>query len=124
MSFAWILSPITQYSVLALGILSCVGHCFSNSLQIHAERRRMAASQESLERSVGALHDALGQIRRDMREPQARYLAPSPGLNLTTRFEALRMHRRGESLATISTALQTPRNEIELLVKVHGHQNL
>jgi hypothetical protein len=41
------------------------------------------------------------------------------GINLTKRAQALRMHRRGESIPTIAAALETPANEIALLLKVH-----
>jgi hypothetical protein len=45
------------------------------------------------------------------------------GINLSKRAQALRMRRRGESIATIAAALQTPRNEVELLLKVREWTN-
>jgi hypothetical protein len=45
--------------------------------------------------------------------------AARPGLNLSKRSQALRMHRRGESAEQIAGALQVPRQEVDLLVKVH-----
>jgi len=44
---------------------------------------------------------------------------PKPGLNLSKRSQALRMHRRGESIEQIATSLAVPRQEVDLLVKVH-----
>ena len=44
---------------------------------------------------------------------------PKPGLNLNKRSQALRMHRRGETADGIAAALELPRQEVELLVKVH-----
>jgi hypothetical protein len=44
---------------------------------------------------------------------------PKPGLNLTKRSQALRMHRRGEAADQIASALELPRQEVELLIKVH-----
>jgi hypothetical protein len=123
MNFDWILSPLTQYCVLALGFMSCMGLCFSTSIRMRAERRRMAKSQESLDQTVTALSTTVEQIRRDAPELETCSPAQLKGLNLTKRAHALRMHRRGESLATISAALQSPRNEIELLLKVHGYMN-
>ena len=123
MNLDWILSPLTQYCVLALAFMSCMGLCFSTSIRMRMERRRMAMSQESLDQTVKALSTAVEQIRRDGPEPETRRPAPLQGVNLTKRAQALRMHRRGESLATISAALQSPRNEIELLLKVHGYLN-
>jgi hypothetical protein len=44
---------------------------------------------------------------------------PKPGLNLNRRSQALRMHRRGENADQIAAALELPRQEVELLIKVH-----
>jgi hypothetical protein len=44
---------------------------------------------------------------------------PKPGLNLSKRSHALRMHRRGEAAEQIAAALDLPRQEVELLLKVH-----
>jgi hypothetical protein len=44
---------------------------------------------------------------------------PKPGLNLSKRSHALRMHRRGEGAEQIAAALELPRQEVELLLKVH-----
>jgi len=44
---------------------------------------------------------------------------PRPGLNLSKRSRTLRMHRRGESIEQIATSLTVPRQEVDLLVKVH-----
>jgi hypothetical protein len=44
---------------------------------------------------------------------------PKPGLNLSKRSQALRMHRHGEGAAQIASALELPRQEVDLLLKVH-----
>ncbi len=44
---------------------------------------------------------------------------PKPGLNLSKRSHALRMHRRGEAADQIASALELPRQEVDLLLKVH-----
>ena len=44
---------------------------------------------------------------------------PKPGLNLSKRSNALRMHRHGEGAEKIAAALDLPRQEVELLLKVH-----
>ena len=44
---------------------------------------------------------------------------PKPGLNLNKRSQALRMHRRGEAADQIAAALELPRQEVDLLIKVH-----
>lgn len=122
MNYDWILSPLTQYGVLALGLISCFGFCVSTSIRARAERRRIAQSHESLGQTVTALSTTVEQIRRPAEEPEMPMVAlPREGLNLTKRAQALRMHRRGESLPTIAAALQSPRNEIELLLKVQSY---
>jgi len=44
---------------------------------------------------------------------------PRAGMNLNKRSQALRLHRQGERPDQIATALDLPRQEVELLVKVH-----
>ena len=44
---------------------------------------------------------------------------PRPGLNLCKRSQALRLHRQGEPAERIATTLELPRQEVELLLKVH-----
>jgi hypothetical protein len=44
---------------------------------------------------------------------------PKPGLNLNKRSQALRMHRRGEAAEQIASSLDLPRQEVDLLLKVH-----
>jgi hypothetical protein len=43
-----------------------------------------------------------------------------PGLNLTTRSQVLRMHRHGKTAENIARVLEVPRQEVDLLLKVHG----
>ena len=42
-----------------------------------------------------------------------------PGLNLNWRVQALRLLRRGQDIAHVSTALGVSRREVELLIRVH-----
>jgi cell division protein FtsB len=44
---------------------------------------------------------------------------PKPGINLNKRSRALGMHRRGEGAEQIAAALELPRQEVDLLLKVH-----
>jgi len=58
------------------------------------------------------------------REVQSAVTIPAgrvrPGLNLTTRSQVLRMHRHGETVENIAKVLEVPRQEVDLLLKVHG----
>ena len=119
MSLDWILNPITQYSLLALGFMSCMGLCFATSIGMRAERRRMAQLQGSVDESVVALCTTVDQFRRDGPEPETRGPAPLDGLNLTKRAQVLRMHRRGDPPERIASLLEVPRQEVDLLIKVH-----
>jgi DNA-binding NarL/FixJ family response regulator len=42
-----------------------------------------------------------------------------PSMNVTRRSQALRLHRKGDSSERIAAALELPRQEIDLLIKVH-----
>jgi len=109
-----------QFSILTLALASGA-LCVVTSLRAHRERRSMAGAQESLGRTVAALSGALAEMQKEASETELRKAAPLSGLNLTKRAQALRMHRRGESVSTIAAALQSPRNEIELLLKVDAY---
>jgi cell division protein FtsL len=45
--------------------------------------------------------------------------ASRPGMNLTRRANALRLHREGATPEQIAAALEAPRQEVDLLLKVH-----
>ena len=45
--------------------------------------------------------------------------APRSGMNLSRRSQALRLRRKGETPQKIAEALDMPRQEVELLLKVH-----
>jgi hypothetical protein len=71
------------------------------------------------------LRDAVAQIAAQVHELQKAPAAaldpavPRPGLNLNKRSQAIRMHRRGEGAEKIAAELQLPRQEVDLLLKVH-----
>ena len=74
----------------------------------------------------GSLRDTVealtAQVHELQRTPSAAALDPGfprPAFNLTRRSQALRMHRHGESAGQIATALSLPRQEVDLLLKVH-----
>ena len=70
--------------------------------------------RDSLEALAAQLHDL--QNHPPVAPPPG---LPKPGLNLSKRSHALRMHRRGEGAEQIAAALDLPRQEVELLLKVH-----
>ena len=68
--------------------------------------------------------EALAVQLHDWQKNPPMALEPSPGvvrpgLNLSKRSQALRLHRKGENAAQIATLLEVPRQEVDLLIKVH-----
>jgi hypothetical protein len=89
-----------------------------------AARDARAARQEQ-EAALAAMRqiveDLAAQVHEIRMQPPP---VPVPGtqraaLNLSKRSQALRLHRRGEEPQKIATALEIPRQELELLLKVH-----
>jgi mannose/fructose-specific phosphotransferase system component IIA len=120
MHLNWILNPLAQHGMLAAGLIACLSLFLALKLEVRAVRRRAQESRDALAAQVQQMESALGHIRQSVTDIEERPGAVSPGLNLTRRAQALRMHRRGESVETIAAALSAPRNEIDLLLKVQA----
>ncbi len=118
MHLDWILNPLAQYGMLAAGLIACLALFLAVKLEISTESQRTQESRDTLAAQVQEMESALGHIRQSVTDVEERPGAVGPGLNLTRRAQALRMHRRGESVQTIAAALSAPRNEIELLLKL------
>jgi hypothetical protein len=118
----WLFHALELYGMLTLTAL-----CFLYALVLHAKVRGIAGDhREQCETMQGRLSralDAMGQLRTQLEEAarQSPTAAPAvgPAINLNKRGQALRMNRRGESPETIAGALGVPRNEVDLLLKVH-----
>jgi hypothetical protein len=122
MSGNWILSPLTQYGMLAAGLIACLDLFVSVKREIHALKRRMAEETSALEIRLRAAEESIEQGRETRADAGEQRLVRLSSLNLTRRTQAIRMHRRGEAVATIAATTGAPRNEIELLIKLHGAQ--
>jgi cobalamin biosynthesis protein CbiD len=112
--FLWILSPLAQYSLLALTLTACLALSLSLKREIDVVRR---SSRDEATASAAALAAQLAALRRGSDDVEVA-VPTGQDLNLTRRAQALRMQRRGESAATIAAALRVPRNEIDLLLKI------
>ena len=123
MSFDWILSPLTIYAVIAMSLAGTLTLFITAKLEIRRGLRAARDEHASVDGAVQQMSVGIEQLRTEMTSP-APVPAPAagPALNLTKRTQALRMLRRGESVESIASALRAPRNEIELLVKVHQIQ--
>ena len=95
-------------------------HCLLVEIkrQKSTETAREHSEVEGVRSSVDALAAQVHELRSHPQGAQAPGL-PKPGLNLNKRSQALRMHRRGETAEQIASALELPRQEVELLIKVH-----
>jgi hypothetical protein len=87
--------------------------------------RRAGARMEGLQTTAAALqktvHAQSAQLEDLQRKPQSAALPaiPRAGLNLGKRSQVIRMHRHGDAAERIAAALEVPRQEVELLIKVH-----
>jgi len=126
MHLEWLLNPLTFYSVATVGLIA-IGLLFvSIKLEIAKSGARTAAleaGREADQLSIRALATELEKVRAsiselEMAKPVLVPRSVGQGLNLTKRAQALRMHRRGETLPSIAAALETPINEIALILKV------
>ena len=120
--------------VITLGILSGVvlcgtalglfavyrAHCLLGEIkrQKNSESVRDHSDVDAVRTSVDALAAQIHDLQSHPPVAVAPGL-PKPGMNLNKRSQALRMHRRGETADRIAAALELPRQEVELLIKVH-----
>jgi hypothetical protein len=88
------------------------------------DRKRVEPAAEN-RGEIQDLRDAVealaAQIHERRQDPPMTPLpgAARPGLNLNKRSQALRMHRQGENAARIASLLEVPKQEVDLLLKVH-----
>ena len=92
---------------------------------LHEVERRGSAGLSQWESTLQTMSqdlNALGAQLGDMQRHPPATAAPAafrPGLNLSTRSQALRMHRQGEPKDRIAMTLEVPLQEVDLLLKVH-----
>jgi cell division protein FtsB len=92
---------------------------------LHHVKLRAAERQSHEGASLQALRDKVDALSAQIHDLQSHPPVappaglPKPGLNLSKRSQALRMHRHGEGAAQIASALELPRQEVDLLLKVH-----
>jgi hypothetical protein len=110
--------------ILASVALSFVALTRSRTLICAAERRGQAA-QERSQAALTLMEERLNSLAAELQEfrhqPPVTVMpaSPRPGLNLSKRSQALRMHRRGDPPDQIAVALDIPLQEVDLLMKVH-----
>lgn len=123
----WMLNPFTQYGALAMGLLLSIYLFLSVKRENYQLRRRMEVERNAYQSVLGSLRSTLNRLEEEMAEchetalpATAGHASPKTGVNLTKRSQAIRMYRHGENTDFIASSLQLPRNEVELLLKVHS----
>jgi uncharacterized protein (DUF3084 family) len=98
----------------------------SAKAMIQKAGQRTSDLESRMETTVQTLQTRLEKLSAEMREAEHQPApvsplpaVPRPGMNLTTRSQVLRLNRRGETVEQISKVLAVPRQEVELLLKVH-----
>jgi hypothetical protein len=122
----WISNPTVLCAVTGGGLLGLLGLWITARIELSAVRHEVSDSRLTLGTQVQELSASLTQLRSDQaKEKEARPAVAGPGrsLNLTKRSQIVRMHRRGETEASIAAALQAPRNEVELVLKLEKMLN-
>jgi hypothetical protein len=111
------------YPGLICGVLAVAGSCllyvFVLDVRIKTLTRRSRQQREHLESRVTQVAEAAERLKAQLAEMEKPQRLPAQPLNLNKRGQILRMRRRGERPETIAGALSIPRNEVELLLKVH-----
>jgi hypothetical protein len=104
--------------------LSLLALARTRALAQQATRDARVAREEQ-ESEMAAMRQTMEELAAQVQEIRIQPPAvPQPGtqraaLNLSKRSQALRMHRRGETPQKIAAALEIPRQELDLLLKVH-----
>lgn len=84
-----------------------------------------AAKKEDVASELASLRQQMNETRaslRELEESRAAYMdraSEMNGINVNSHGQVLRLHRRGESIAAICSALQLPAGEVGLIVKVY-----
>jgi len=119
----WLLNPVTFYSGASL----CLLVSLSLFINIKIEMARWRAEVDDREDEKDTGNPELGKLQAELenlresvsRLEEERFSAPTPAV-VDKRTQVIRMHRRGEPVSSIAAALETPPNEIALLLKLHA----
>ncbi len=121
----WLLHPFGYYTLLALSLVLTL-YLFVSAKQDSARiRNKLSRQSRETQEDLAELRAVIVSLAQALQaaappSPPAHQSAGKQilSINLTKRSQALRMHRRGESAEEICAALQMPRHEVDLLLKV------
>ena len=119
MRLDWVLNPLVPFAMIGIAMVACLALFFTFKAELASLCRRTDHTGVELAGQVKEVVEALGELQGRFAAIEERPpVSLGPSLNLTKRSQALRMYHRGEVVATIAGALQAPRAEIELLLKL------
>jgi hypothetical protein len=104
-----------QLALLALGLTAVLVLFLSIKREMHVQARINRVRWDDVTTQLRVAEPASNPPSSDVRTPNAAFSA----MNQSTRIQALRLLRRGEDVSHIAAAFGIPRNEVELLVRVH-----
>ena len=117
-----LVAAVLSLTGVALGVFS-VWHVRALAGSVEAGMGAVRDDSETLAEGLRERLDVLtAQVRELERQPAVTLTPglPKPGMNVVKRSQALRMHRRGDRPEQIAAALDLPRQEVDLLLKVHS----
>ena len=120
-----LLIPLMPLALLAAGLLTSIYLFVTLKCELQkgkARLKRDLARTEVENRDLKRRIEDLSLRLEDAEDRAGVLVPPAPpksGLNLGRRTQVIRMWRRGDRPDTIATSLNLPKNEVELLLKVH-----
>lgn len=118
---AELLGGVLPWLLVAAFAMAGVWYWWRMRAHLAVEQFRTMRRQRVLEEEVARLRGALAGVRTVVEQVEREgQRAPLPGtINLTRRSQVIRMSRRGENADQIAQALAIPRNEVDLVLKIH-----
>jgi hypothetical protein len=117
-----LVAAVLSLTGVALGVFA-VWHVRALAGSVETGIETVRDDSETRAESLRERLDALAAEFRELERQPAVTLTPGvpkPGMNVVKRSQALRMHRRGDRPEQIAAALELPRQEVDLLLKVHS----
>ena len=117
-----LVAAVLSLTGVALGVFA-VWHVRALAGSVETGIETVRDDSETRAESLRERLDALAAEFRELERQPAVTLTPGvpkPGMNVVKRSQALRMHRRGDRPEQIAAALALPRQEVDLLLKVHS----
>jgi hypothetical protein len=114
---------VTALATIALAVSVCAH--FSAHKSLHAAKQAAETVRAECASAIEAAQSRIDAVEIELHSMKSLTPAgifpgmPKPGMNLTRRTNALRLRREGAAPEQIAAALEVPRQEVDLLLKVH-----